>query len=347
MFLADDGHEGELSIPAILISKTDGEKIINYYLLHKDNKNEINKIRFEIKFDIANKNNTVNYDIWYTPDIENVYTFLKNFQKYHDLLGNYAKLGVHFVTYPHFQYNENSNTPKDDCLGSGKYCIRPGKLGITDGSIIVIESIKQKCIFDNVLKYNRIILFYKFMEKFYEKCILKEQFNQVCSNEIINDVGINLDEINDCLYESFSATSYEKQQAQYQKIAKNTILDKEYELRKQYLINRVPSITINGRLYIGSWKPNFVFEAICSTLNKKPKACYTEGGFQNESSGFSFIGTCLIIFVVLFINVVLFVACKRYLEIKVGDKIKSSDIDKKIDTVVNSYIALRETKDNP
>ena len=27
MFLADDGHEGDLSIPAILISRTDGEKI--------------------------------------------------------------------------------------------------------------------------------------------------------------------------------------------------------------------------------------------------------------------------------------------------------------------------------
>ena len=31
MFLADDGHEGDISIPAILISQTDGIKIINYY----------------------------------------------------------------------------------------------------------------------------------------------------------------------------------------------------------------------------------------------------------------------------------------------------------------------------
>ena len=28
MFLADDGHEGDLSIPAILISRTDGDKIV-------------------------------------------------------------------------------------------------------------------------------------------------------------------------------------------------------------------------------------------------------------------------------------------------------------------------------
>ena len=56
------------------------------------------------------------------------------------------------------------------------------------------------------------------------------------------------------------------------------------------------------------------------------------------------MSTCLIILVVLFINIVLFVTCKRYIELKVGDRIKSSDIDKKIETVVNSYIALRESK---
>ena len=78
MFLADDGHEGDISIPAILISQTDGDKIIKYYERFKDNKEEIKKIRFEIKFDIENKNNVVNFDIWYTPDIEKVYTFQNN-----------------------------------------------------------------------------------------------------------------------------------------------------------------------------------------------------------------------------------------------------------------------------
>ena len=115
-------------------------------------------------------------------------------------------------------------------------------------------------------------------------------------------------------------------------------------MRKQFLISRFPSITINGRLYIGSWRPEFVFEALCAALTKKPKACYNEGLFKGEIKGFSFMSTCLIILVVRFINIVLFVTCKKYIELKVGDRIKSSDIDKKIETVVNSYIALRESK---
>ena len=344
MFLADDGHEGDLSIPAILISRNDGDKILNYYMLHKDNKDDIEKIRFEIKFDIENKNNIVNYDIWYTPDIENIYSFLKDFEKYDKALGDSAKMSVHFVTYPHFMYDPGSNTPKEDCLGSGLYCIRPGKLGIADGSIIVTESIRQKCIYDNSLKNNKMENFWKFMSNFHQYCIIKQNFNQICSNEAITNSGININEINDCFYGSFSGTSYEKQETKYQKINKNIILDKEYELRKQYLISRVPSITINGRLYIGSWRPEFVFEALCAALAKKPKACYNEGAFKGEAKGFSFISTCLIILIVLFINIILFVTCKRYIELKVGDRIKSSEIDKKIDTVVNSYIALRESK---
>ena len=75
-------------------------------------------------------------------------------------------MAVHFVTYPHFMYDPNSNTPKEDCLGSGWYCIRPGKLGKADGSIIVTESIKQKCIYDNPLKNDKIENFWKYMSKF-------------------------------------------------------------------------------------------------------------------------------------------------------------------------------------
>ena len=344
MFLADDGREGDISIPAILISKSDGEKIINYYLMHSDNKEEINKIRFEIRFDIENKNNTVNYDIWYTPDTENVYTFLKDFQKYQKALGDSAILGIHFVTFPHFSYNSNNTTPKEDCLGSGFYCIRPGKLGIIDGSIIVMESIKQKCIYYIANNQNKIDYFWKFMAKFHENCISKENnFNEICSNDAIKSAGLSLDLVNQCVHNSFESTSYEKD-SQYQKIAKNKILDKEYEIRKEYSISRVPSITINGRLYIGSWKPQFVFEAICAALIKKPEICYSEGKFQREVKGFSLMGNVFIILIVIVINVALFLICKEFIRRKVLDRIRSSNIDTQINNAVNSYIALKEIK---
>ena len=344
MFLADDGHEGDLSIPAILISRTDGEKIINYYMMHKENKEDLKGIIFEIKFDIENKNNIVKYDIWYTPDLANVYTFMNDFQKYQKSLGELAKMEPHFVTYPHFMYDPNSNTPKEDCLGSGLYCIRPGKLGITDGSTISIESIKQKCIYNITLNNKKSDMFWKYMSVFYQNCISKENFNEDCSNGVITDIGLNLNEIKECLTQSFVGTTYDKQQNQYYKILKNTILDREYQLRKEYLISRVPSITINGRSYIGSWKPEFVFEALCAALIKKPEACYVDGSFFMEEKGFSFASSCMIIVLVLFINIILYLICKKYIRDKISERISSTDINTRIDTVVNSYVALREAK---
>jgi len=131
------------------------------------------------------------------------------------------------------------------------------------------------------------------------------------------------------------------------KIFKNSILDKELETRKQFMINRVPSITINGKLYIGSWRPEFVFEALCATLINKPEACYAEGEFQREVRGFSRVGTFFIIVIVIFINLVLFLVCKDYIRRKVFERIKNIDIDTRIDKVVNSYVALKESKDGP
>lgn len=346
-FLADDGQSGDISIPAILISKTDGNKLISYYESHKNNKADIKNIKFEIKFDLEKTDNTVKYDIWYTPDQENVYTFLKDFQRYQKALGDAAILGVHFVTYPHFLYDPNSNNPKDDCLGSGLYCIRPGKLGISDGSLIVLESIKQKCIYNYAYsKASKSVqkdLFWKFMIKFHDKCIADSNFGQVCSNNVADDVGLPIKLINECLQNSFEGSSYDREQLQYQKILKNYILDKEYELRKQYYITRVPSITINGRLYIGTWKPEYVFEALCASLIRKPEACYSEGSFQREE-GFSAFSVILIISVVIAINVILFLVCKTFIRKRIQERINSTDINSKIDTVVNSYLALRDTK---
>ena len=211
-----------------------------------------------------------------------------------------------------------------------------------------MESIKQKCLFDWSEKNEKKEVYLKFMKTFYDNCIkVENKFNQICSNDAIYNSGANIDDINKCLYDSFIGTDAEKQQAQYQKIFKNQILDNEFNLKKQYSISRVPSITINGRLYISSWRPEFVFEALCAALINKPEACYAEGKFQREVRGFSGVGTFLIIVIVLFINIVLFMVCKDYIRRKVFERIKDIDIDTRIDKVVNSYVALKESKDGP
>mgnify|MGYP003571379578 CR=1 FL=1 len=72
----------------------------------------------------------------------------------------------------------------------------------------------------------KLKIFGNICQNFHANCIGNQNFNQICSNEANTNSGIIINEINNCLFESFSGTSYEKQQTEYQK-KKNFILDKE------------------------------------------------------------------------------------------------------------------------
>ena len=66
------------------------------------------------------------------------------------------------------------------------------------------------------------------MSNFHDNCILRENnFDQMCSNDALNNAQISLDSVNRCVYDSFEATSYEKENTQYQKVSKNKILEEK------------------------------------------------------------------------------------------------------------------------
>ena len=343
MFLADDGNGGEISIPAVLISLSDGNKLINFYTQNKPDKNS--RIRLEIYFALEKSDNTVKYDLWFTPDQTKVYEFLNNFEKYQKLLGDSAILGMHYITYPFFSYDENSKSPIDDCLGSGLYCIRPSS-EINDGALIALESIKQKCIYkfsyENQSKDNPYSkdIFWNYMNTLYTKCISQKNYNQICSDNAISSVGLQLEQIGQCVKNSFIGSIQEKQNKNFEKILKNQILDEEYTTRKRNFITRVPSLTINGRLYDGSWRADYVFDALCASMIKKPDACFKEG-IQREI-GFSGPAVFFIIVIVLAINIILFILCKNLIKKKIMDRIESIDINSRIDDAVNTYFALKD-----
>ena len=113
--------------------------------------------------------------------------------------------------------------------------------------------------------------------------------------------------------------------------------------RKENYIYRAPSLFINDRLFLGSWRADYIFEGICAAFQKKPEICYKEGGFEREKKMSMFT----LIFVVLLIivaNVIIFVICMKVIKKKIQERLDASDINRKIDTVVNSYLQMRETK---
>ena len=85
------------------------------------NETLLQSIKFEINYELENKDNIINYDLWYAPDMEEVYEILLDLHSYQNVLQKFAFLTLLLITYPDFNYSENNNKPVNDCLRSGSY----------------------------------------------------------------------------------------------------------------------------------------------------------------------------------------------------------------------------------
>jgi hypothetical protein len=238
------------------------------------------------------------------------------------------------------------NTPKENCLGNGKYCSLPGKFGTTDGREIVYEAIKQKCVYKTSHEINEDDYYYwLYINEFYKECLNQTtpRFNRECSAISIARIGLDSSIINKCVHDSFTASEDQKKIANFEWYSENELLNRDSQDRVKYLLSFIPSITVNGRIFSGSWRAGNLFEAICAGFNKKPKVCYDEGAFKRPSK-LSWFSIFMIISIIIIVNAVLFYFCKNYIRRKITERIESTDINHKINTVVTSYIALRENK---
>jgi hypothetical protein len=344
--MSDDGRGRELNIPGVLISKSDGEILTNYIAQNKDRAKDI---ILEVEFEMEHPSNIVQYDFFLSSDSEAIYKLMNDFYFYEMNLRTNTHLTVHYTTIQHPLYNESSkdNIERLNCLGKGKYCANPGNFGTVDGREIVFESIKQKCIYNYAYgDASQPLLYWLYMRKFYQICLNIEtpKLNRECSAVAVQTLGLPSDIINKCVHDSFIADSNsDRLSPNFELYAENSILNSGNENRELYFMNYIPSITINGRSFWGSWRADTLFEAICAGFNKKPDVCYDEGAFKRTSS----VGAgsiILIILIIILINATIFYFCRNYIRSKIVERIESTDINHKINTVVTSYLALRENK---
>ena len=94
---------------------------------------------------------------------------------------------------------------------------------------------------------------------------------------------------------------------------------------------------------MGSWRADYVFESLCSSLIKKPEACYIEPTFNKKVKGVTLGSFLSIILVILLTNIILFLICKNIIKKGIENRVDSSNINSKIDHVVGSYLNLRDS----
>lgn len=131
-----------------------------------------------ITFDMENPDNRVEYDLWFTSTDDRALDFILNFQEYDKILGENALMTPHYVT---FDCSDCENSFKQkECYGNGKYCAINHKQVKMSGQQIILEDIRQSCIYNQSMeKQNNGELFWKYIERAHGMC--SDYINEDCS----------------------------------------------------------------------------------------------------------------------------------------------------------------------
>jgi len=117
--MSDDGSGAGIRIPSMLISKSDGIKLIKF--LENAQEEELSQMAIQTYFDISKPDNRVEYDIWFSSSNDKALDFIQKFGKVD------AKMGEQVLMTPHYIFQSCSEPcdetyKKENCLADGKYC---------------------------------------------------------------------------------------------------------------------------------------------------------------------------------------------------------------------------------
>lgn len=157
------------------------------------------------QFEMAyNTDDKVYYDYWYTSSSARALDFLEDFHAMEEKLHGLAEFTPHFVFWecPDCDPNYTSS----DCFGGGKYCaLEPGNMSIK-GQEIILEDLRQACLWKNVNKVNQTDLWWKYVETVHSSCY--SVLNEDCSQRAHTKLALNWTDTNKCVRDSFTGKDW-------------------------------------------------------------------------------------------------------------------------------------------
>ena len=140
VIMGDNGTGAGLRIPAMLIGKSDGERLIEFAMSK-------GVATLSAEFSVKEKGSVADIELWYSSNNQKALDFIKEFDKYAHKLSGYMTFRPRFVTWactncaPEFK--------KAECFGDGQYCA-PNHIKDDfhriNGKDIIYEDLRQACL---------------------------------------------------------------------------------------------------------------------------------------------------------------------------------------------------------
>mmetsp|Transcript_83707 Transcript_83707/g.237007 ORF Transcript_83707/g.237007 Transcript_83707/m.237007 type:complete len:477 (+) Transcript_83707:99-1529(+) len=255
IIVADDGYGGSIEIPSVLISREQGQHLINSL---ESNQQIVAELAWDIPTD-----HVVNVDMWISSASRESLRFLKEFAPKRRLLNSVISFTPHYAVFG--MDRTNPAVFNELCTTTdGQYCAEdPDGAGPVTGKDVLEEDVRQLCIHETYKKVSndgRVQFsqeFWDYIEHLGEECPLDgppgdNGFGMKCSKRLMRKFGINTDTIDEC-----------------------AIRSKEAKLKDQreHPAWSPRALRINGWRYTGMLDTDLVTRAICSGFITTPKEC--------------------------------------------------------------------------
>ena len=335
IIMGDDGTGSGIRIPAMLIGKGDGEKLIGFAKQRQG-------ATLSAEFAVKEKSSKVDLEFWYSSNNQLALDFIKEFDRYAHKLDGYINITPRFVTWGCPVCTEDFK--KEECFGSGQYCAPnhvKDDFNRVKGRDIIMEDLRQSCLHTNLLAKGKEARWWDYMKEVHSECF--GFISEACSKRAHEIKGFNWEETQKCVQESFlnygDGTALEN--------SENTLLRDNAKQWKEYGTLYWPSVTINKVTFRGDITPENILEDVCAHLTTKPEVCinfYKREHIVYEDT--SILGPdtvsaellILVVVILIGVNVILILAYRRCVKKEMEDT-----MGYKVSNAVSQYISVAQS----
>ena len=338
VILEEDVAGSEFKIPVGLISQYNGRILHNYIDTYPKN-----RIMVEINIQPTNPKKKVELKLFFSSSELRAYQLLSNITSYIDKYDDQVTLIPIYVTHQIPGYDPNNAKREFNCVSKGKYCYFPKETTITqDGREILLESLRQKCMYKKSLKAKKMKYYFDYMDKFYKNCLAvpTPRFNDRCSKQNLDLMGFGVDFLDECVGDSFGVKTLLSSSFVDNE---NYIFKQDYEDIMKYKLSSFPAAVVDDQPIDGIIKEYKIADALCQAVKVKPDFCIYLSGTVIESNPRR-SWTFFLIILIIIINLCLFIIFRKYIRRKIGEKININmiEVEGRVNNILTNFFRFRK-----
>ena len=338
VILEEDVAGSEFKIPVGLISQYNGRILHNYIDTYPKN-----RIMVEINIQPTNPKKKVELKLFFSSSELRAYQLLSNITSYIDKYDDQVTLIPIYVTHQIPGYDPNNAKREFNCVSKGKYCYFPKETTITqDGREILLESLRQKCMYKKSLKAKKMKYYFDYMDKFYKNCLSvpTPRFNDRCSKQNLDLMGFGVDFLDECVGDSFGVKTLLSSSFVDNE---NYIFKQDYEDIMKYKLSSFPAAVVDDQPIDGIIKEYKIADALCQAVKVKPDFCIYLSGTVIESNPRR-SWTFFLIILIIIINLCLFIIFRKYIRRKIGEKININmiEVEGRVNNILTNFFRFRK-----